>query len=110
MLRKLPPIRKCNIPANHKDAIMITRIGPFHGGASAILIVNDNPRRLERIVDGFESIVGVASFSHSGELHFQLVSTKHTNISRLQAKRAYRLSLPLFVISTTQDPIAYGPP
>lgn len=103
MLCKLPLIRKCNIPANHNEAIMITNIGPFHGGASTVLVIDDNPRTLQEVVDGFKEIVAVASFSSFGDLYLNLVSAKDPLVTSLKQQGVCCVALPLLIAQSDRN-------
>jgi hypothetical protein len=81
--------------------------GPFHGGASAELIINDKMKFRDNIEDRLKPVVGIASFlGVGGELQFQLVDSHHRLFTEiLQNTRALKcVFLPVFIILRKNDP------
>jgi hypothetical protein len=81
--------------------------GPFHNGASAKLIIDDEFTLLGNIKDRFEPVIGVAfGAKKGGQLNFQLVASNHRTFAET-LKNAHVLTglmLPVFVILTEDDP------
>jgi hypothetical protein len=80
--------------------------GPFNGGATAKFIINDYVQFLGEVVDGFDSIVCVASLDSVGKLNFQLIHAENRLfVDLLQRSDATKcLTLPLFIICVEDDP------
>ena len=75
--------------------------GPFHGGASAELVIDNESQFLGYIENCFQSVIGVASFSGvDGKLKFKLVGAENgAIIDALRHSDQFRcVSLPLFIV------------
>jgi hypothetical protein len=80
--------------------------GPFHGGASAELIIDDKAGSPTEIVRGFQAIVCVASRSEAvGELKFQLIHAENGRLGDLLLNsRVVCIALPLLVLGVKDYP------
>jgi len=58
--------------------------GPLYGGASAVLVIHDEPQFLRQIEDCLKSVIGVASMSDgNGEFQFNLVKPEYRVVPKV---------------------------
>ncbi len=86
--------------------------GPFHGGASAELVINDKAGSFAEIVRGFQAVIAVASRDKEfGELKLQLVYAENAQLADLLLNsRVVCIALPLFVLDIKDNTPADAAP
>lgn len=81
--------------------------GPFHGGASAELVVDDQATRSYYVKDRFKPVVGIAFVNEEiGKTHLKLVHTQHGAFPKLlnDYECVGCTTLPVFILRRKNDP------
>jgi len=106
ILREFPLVFVRKFARDHKDAIMNPRVSPFYGGASAELVIDDHTNTLQKVVDGLNSVICIATFDGFRKTYIQFVSAENPAASDLRRQSPRCVMVPFFVFDAGCDATA----
>jgi hypothetical protein len=80
--------------------------GPFHGGASAELIIDDQATRSYYVKDSLKPVIGITFVPDGGgKTNFQLVNTQHGGLPKIlnNYECIGCATLPVFILRRKND-------